>query len=373
MSTNNEIIYWLALINDSGLRLNLIKPVIQRWCLTERRSLSELVDLSPLELTTTFGLSDDQAERLIRSTARLEVWAGQLEQWLKQGIEPILRTDPRFPKRLVYYLLPVHQPLLLWIRGADFLLNQAGVTLLGQQDPEASTSDFIKTLMLALEHEEVGLISGYGRGLDRSSFEAMLKTPSGYTTAVLPMGLNAFADTTSRLDAAIEAKRTLLISPFNPDTPYQERLAEARNLLIDHLTMALLIPESDETSQDRAMAALERGLPVFVKADTANNRSLIERGALLLTDPGEVIDWVQQAIIDAAMRAEEEAEEAVKNEAAAPLTMTAPTEAATSHDDFALHSDDVALLGSTEALEILSLGGEVPEVLRERLKKKLKE
>lgn len=373
MSTYNEIVYWLTLINESGLRLNLIKPVIQRWCVTDRRLLSELVDLSPLELTTTFGLSDDQAERLIRSTAKLDVWAGQLERWSKQGVEPILRTDPRFPRRLVYYLLPMQQPLLLWIRGADFLLNQAGVTMLGQQDPDVSTADFIKTLMLALEREEIGLISGYGRGLDRASFEAMLKTPSGYTTAVLPMGLGAFAETTSRLDAAIEANRTLLISPFNPDTAYQERLADARNLLIDHLTMALLVPESDETSQDRATSALERGLPVFVKADTANNRDLIERGALLLTDPGEVIDWVQQAIVDAAMRADEETAEAVESEAAAPLTVTAPSDSPASGDDFALHGDEVSPLTSAEALEILSLGGDIPEVLRKRLKKKSKE
>ena len=90
-------------------------------------------------------------------------------------------------------------------------------------------------------------------------------------------------------------------------------------IAIDHMTLALLIPESDEDAQTRATTALERGLPVFVKADTEGNRTLIDQGALLLTDPGEVVEWVQQALVDAAIQ-ETDVETTEADVAAAPLT-----------------------------------------------------
>jgi predicted Rossmann fold nucleotide-binding protein DprA/Smf involved in DNA uptake len=200
----------------------------------------------------------------------------------------------------------------------------------------------------------------------------MLTTANGFAVAVLPMGLSAFAKTTNRLDSVVEAKQAVLISPFVPSTPYDDRLAEARNILIDHLTMALLIPESDDETQARALAALERGLPVFVISNTAGNRALLDQGALLLTDPGEVVDWVQQALVDAAILESEE-EEATASLNAAPLSATAPADAPQSDDDYSLQGEEVPPLDADEALEILSLGGELPEVLRKRLKSKLKD
>lgn len=366
MANHPEIVYWLALINASKLKLNVVKPIIQRWCIIDSRPLRELFELSSLELSTTFGLSDIEAEQIQRTVDTLDVQVEHLKQWQNHNIEPVILTDPRYPKRLTRTLPPAQQPLIFWTQGATHLLNQPGVTMLGQKDPDQTTAAFIETLMVALEAAEIGLISGYGRGLDRVTFDMMMATDDGYTVAILPIGLKMMAKTTSKLEATIRTGRTLLVSPFSPETPYQERLAEARNLLIDHLTLALLIPESDETSQTRAMAALDRGLPVFVKADTAGNRDLLDRGALLLTDPGEVIDWVQQAVLDAAMQDDEDD---IEDLTAAPLTTTAPTESSHADDDYALKGDDVPPLDSEEALEILSLGGEIPEILRQRLQK----
>jgi len=301
MADYSEKVYWLALIQKSKLKLNLVKPIILRWAVSEGRSLADLFDLSPLELSTTFGLPDDDAERMFSISSQLDTQATELEQWQAQKLEPLLVTDPRYPKRLKYTLPPSKQPLVLWVRGDTNLLNQPGVTMLGYHGSEKNIAAFISKLMTTLEAESIGLVSGYSRGLDRETFDMMLATESGTTVAMLPMGLSAFAKTTRKLDAAVEAGRTVLVSPFPPDTGYQEKLADARNLLIDHLTLALLIPDSDAESQERAAAAIERGLPVFVKENTAGNRELLDRGALLLTDAGEVLDWVQQAMVDDAM------------------------------------------------------------------------
>jgi hypothetical protein len=50
-----------------------------------------------------------------------------------------------------------------------------------------------------------------------------------------------------------------------------------------------------------------------------------------------------------------------------PATPLAP---GTSDENYALRYEDVSLLDSEEAIEVLSLGGEIPEVLRQRLRKK---
>lgn len=369
MANHSEIVYWLTLINESGLKLNLVKPIIQRWCITEKRSLAELFALTPLDLSTTFGLPDHEANQLLNSAKKLDKQAGLLAQWQSEGIEPIIRTDRRYPRRLIYTLAPAMHPLVLWVHGPARLLNQPAVTMLGRQDTDETTTEFINNLMDTLEAEDIGLVSGYGRGLDRETFETMLTTQNGFTVAVLPMGLSAFIKTTQVLEPAVQAGRTVLVSPFAPDTPYHDKLAEARNLIIDYLTMALLIPESDGDAEARATAALERGLPVFVKADTAGNRMLLERGALLLTDPGEVVEFVQQALVDVAMQEADE-EELPADLVAAPLTTTAPADPPQSDEDYSLRIEEVPPLDSDEAIEVLSLGGEIPEILRSRLQKK---
>lgn len=369
MANYPELIYWLALINASSLKLNLVKPIIQQWCFVERRSLAELFDMSPLEWSTRFGLSDEDAERAGRTRDKLPQQAAAVDQWRLQKIEPLIRTDPRYPRRLVHTLPAAKQPLILWAHGALNLLHEPGVAVLGSQNPDAATGKLLDELLRTLLAENIGLVSGYGRGLDRATFETMLTIDKGWSVTVLPMGLNAFAKSTSKLEAAVTGGKVVLVSPFAPDTPFQDKLAEARNLLIDHLALALLIPQADEDTKERAVTALERGLPVFVGlTDTTGNRDLIDQGALLLTDPGEVVEMVQQAMIDDVLFDEEETPPAVAAPAA-PLPQPPTPALLDSHDDFALHGEEIEPIDSDEALEILSLGGNVPEILRQRLQK----
>lgn len=371
MADYPEAVYWLTLINDSGLKLNLVKPIIQRWCLAEQRSLSDLFELSPLEWSTTFGLTGAEGEQATTARDKVAQQAKRLAGWQAQGLELLIRTDPRFPQRLIRAMPPAQQPLLLWARGALDLLNNPTVAMLGSETPNPATAGFLGELMQALVNQEIGLVSGYGRGLDRSSFELMLKTRGGRAVVVLPMGLAAFAQTTSKLESAVQAGQIVLVSPFAPSTPYQEKLAEARNLLIDYLALALLVIETDEEATGRAGAALDRGQPVFVSlTDTASNRALIDQGALLLTDAGEVVEMVQQAVIDAALQEPtgEEAPLAAQAGPAGPPPLSNDPD-----EDYSLRLEEVEPIDSEEALEILSLGGEVPEILRRRLKNSGKE
>ena len=370
MATYTETVYWLTLINESGLKLNLIKPIIQRWCLIENRPLSELFNLPAEDWMGMFGLAKKEAGQALLARDKLARQAEVVAHWQDHGIETLTRTDPRYPQRLGAFLPPAAQPLILWVRGAISVLNEPAVAILGGQEPDGLTLNLIPELVQALVAEGIGLVSGYGRGLDRATFEAITTTEGSHAVAVLPMGLSAFAKTTNKLDKLVEASRVVLVTPFSPDTPFQERLAEARNLLIDHLALVLLVPQADDDSLQRASAALGRGLPIFVGlTDTANNRVLIDQGALLLTDAGEVVELVQQAIIDAVLLepADEEGVAGLSSAPTSPSPLPSAPLTTGTDNDFTLSEDDVEPIDSEEALEILSMGGKVPDVLRKRL------
>lgn len=361
MSQYTELVYWLALIYQSGLKLSLVKPIIQRWCVVEQRPLADIFNLSPLDWATTFGLPENQVNQAMLARDRLDKQAAALERWQAAGIHTITRLDPRYPQRLAHHLPPAQQPLVLWAQGAVQLLNEPGVAMLGNRPPDDATTAFVEELMAALVAEGIYLVSGYGRGLDRAAFEAMLATPGGQAIGVLPMGLAAFAKTTGKLAPAVTSGQIALLSPFPPDTPFQEKFADARNLLIDHLALAHLILYPDEDALARAAAALERDIPVLIKgtgAPTDIHAALLNRGALVLTDAGEVVEMVQQAIIDSTLQ-DSDVEEP-------PAPAHWPPDA---NDDFSLRAENVEPIDSQEALDILSLGGEIPNILRQRLQK----
>jgi len=364
MVNHPEIVYWLTLINESGLKLNLVKTVIQRWSVIEQRAVADLFDLSPLEWSTTFGLSADEGEKAASLSRKLEGQAQALAQWQAQGIEVLLRTDPRYPRRLAHLLPPAQQPLLLWGQGDLLLLNEPAVAVLGNE-PNESTTTFIDELMQVLVEQEIGLVSGYGRGLDRSTFETMLATDGGRAIAIIPMGLSAFTQTTSKLEEAIKAGQMALVSPFAPAITFNEKFAEARNLLIDYLALTLLVLDTDDDALARATGALERNLPVLVHpADNEATRQLIDRGAFLLTDPGEAIEMAQQAMVDDTLLEETPPPDPLPTPAMRAAPPVLPDD---SNDDYALHSEEMDPIDSDEAMDILSMGGEVPEILRRRL------
>ncbi len=357
MANYSEITYWLAFINESGLKLNLVKPIIQRWCIINKRPLTEIFTLSPLEWGTTFNLSDADIERVSTVPEKLNPQATKLAQWQAEGFEPIIYSDPRYPQRLLNTLAPAKQPLILWVQGNTTLLNTPGVTILGNDPVDKPTDQFLDDLLQTVVAKNISLISGYGRGLDRLAFEKLLKTETGQAIVVLPMGLSAFSKTTTKLNGAIKSGRIVLVSPFAPDTPFQESLAAARNLLIDHFAVALLVLQVDPLLRERSLAAIDRGLSVFVHSMTANGQALLEQGALPLTDAVEVVELVQQAVIDEAIQ------ESEQNSADSPSAVQFNE----ANENYALHREELEPLEGEDVLKIISPTGKIPPALLKRL------
>ncbi len=364
MTNFNEAAYWLALVNQSGLGLPKLKPMVQKWVLMEGKSIVELFNLSLIELSVRFELQEAEAQRVLKSAETHQTHLQMIEQWAADDIHLLTLNHPHYPIRLIYNLPPQQQPLLLWAKGNIEKLLSPTLTILGQEDPDQEIKNFVTEFTPFLVNENIGVVSGYGKGLDRHAFETTLDTESGYALAVLPMGLSAFSKLTTRLDPAVTSGQAILVSPFVPDMAYKETLADARNLLVDSLALALIAPQVDAALLPRTLAALDRGMPVLVSLiDSPENRTLIANGAFLLTDIGEVIEMVQQAIIDDAMQAQL----AHATPAVTPPPVDYHSTLLNDTDDYAIRPDEVDPIDPDEALDILSSMGPVPDSLRSRL------
>lgn len=367
MDNHNEAAYWLALINNSGLKLSQIKPIAQQWHLMEGKSIAQIFNLPVAELGDRFGLTATQAQGLRKAADTHPAQLTLLNQWQAADIHLLTLSHPHYPSKLIYALPPKQQPLFLWAKGETQALAEPTITILGGESPRPEVIDFVDNLVELLVAENIAVVSGYGKGLDRLVFDSIIRQADGRGIAVLPMGLTAFSQVSQKLDQAVESKNCLLISPFAPDTAYKDVFADARNILVDSLALALLIPEADATIQARAKAALERGLPVLVgMTDSPENRALIDSGAFLMTDPGEVVDMVQQAIIDETLQAQ--IAQAPASDSAPPSAPSAPPQPLLdADDDYALGTEVADPMAADEALNILSSMGDVPDTLRARL------
>lgn len=360
-----EAAYWLALVYASGVKLSIVKSVAQQWYLIEGKPLVELFNLPVAEVGLHFGISDADAEKILKSAKAHAQQMSLLEQWSAQGISLLPLSHPHYPVGLLKKVPPKQQPLFLWAKGNTEILKHATVTILGNPNPDDATIAEVTTLVADLAQEDIGVLSGYGKGLDRNAFEAMLALEQGRGVAILPMGLHAFEKFSKNLDPFIDAGRALLLSPFPPDTAFKDSFAAARNMLVDSLAMVLLVPYADELAQNRAGAALERGVSVLVgKTDTPENRALLDAGAFLMTDTAEVVELVQQAVIDSEIQSQ-----AIPPKVEKPIEkkITPPVELLNDTDDYKLHTDPVDALAADKAIEILSAAGELPNALRQRL------
>jgi len=350
MSHHDELIYWLALITQSRLKLSIIKPIIQRWCIIDNRPLAELFTLSPLEWATTFGLVEADVQRVLAVPEMLDYQAQQVETWQTNGIEPIIYTDSRYPQRLLQTLPPAKQPLILWIQGAVSLLNEPSVAILSSESPDETTQAYLDLLLVQLIEEQISLVNGYGRGFERTICQTILDNPTGQAIAILPMGIMAFHQMTSQLTRAKNSQRVLLVSPFAPETPFNEKLASARELLVDHLAFAMLILQIDPALQTRSQQAIDAGISLFVPDHhpTLSQQHLLEQGAFALQDTAELLELVQQGVIDATMT-------------------TSPLLVADASEDYNLSEEVVEPIDGHTALNLLGKGGHIPESLRQRL------
>ncbi len=352
MSETYEAACWLALLGANEVKRALAKQVIYRWCVEQGQPLGALFAANQMQAQESLEMGAAQVAPVLATRQYVAAQEALLRDLEREGAHLLLRTDAAYPEALTERLAEERLPYFFCYQGDPAMLTQPTVGVFGAAQPTVEAQDAARALARELAAHGYTLVGGYGRGVDRLAFDEAILA-GGHAAAILPLGLRQFEHRRA-LKSAVEAGRALLLSPYAPDTPYQEPLAAAR------LALALALPEC------LALAAPDAGPSEAPWAEfvASRRRALIWSGGEQ-TPTGDA--WVQAG-------AWPYGDPATALRLAAEVWGAAPDgiEDISLDDAPFYESDDdhtpIAFADADQAIEALGRSGKVPPALARRLR-----
>ncbi|MGP9537803.1 DNA-processing protein DprA [Brachybacterium sp. AOP43-C2-M15] len=247
-----------------------------------------------------------QAQRAQRAVTR---WAGRLarfdveavlEDADRRGIRIITPQDPEWPPLLED--LQATGPHCLWLQGEgrlDELVEPRSAALVGSRASTPYGEDIAGSLAAAFAAGGGTVVSGGAYGIDAAAHRGALAATDGATLAVLAGGLDRlYPRGNTELLERVRAQH-LLVSEAPPGTAPTRWRFLARNRLIAALSQATVVVEASWRSGALSTARLADQLsrpvgavpgPVTSAASAGCHRLIRERGAVLVTEPGDLLD-----------------------------------------------------------------------------------
>ncbi len=208
-----------------------------------------------------------------------------VEEWQRNGIWIISRSDEDYPKRYKTHLKDKAPPLLFG-SGDRSLLNGGGLAIVGSRDVDQDGEKFTREVAELCAANRMPVVSGGASGVDQIAMGAALEA-GGITIGILAENLlKKSVERTARY--AISDGRLLLISPCHPGAHFTVGTAMSRNKLIYAMADYGLVV-SAEHKKGGTWAGAEEELkretsrPVFVRIE--NN---VPKGNIKLIDIGAV-------------------------------------------------------------------------------------
>lgn len=210
-----------------------------------------------------------------------------LEKWFNQGLWILSRIDEKYPGRIKKHLGNSSPPVLYGAGNKD-LLDNGGLAVVGSRTPDGKALQFTQRISGMCAKEDIQIISGGAKGIDREAMITVDKHGGEYT-GVLAGGLAKEA-LSGLYRNAMRDGRGVLISPFNPDAGFTVGNAMSRNKYIYTLADWAVVVSSSENKGGTRAGAIEnmnkKWTPLFVRYGDdipAGNTSLVEKGAHTLS------------------------------------------------------------------------------------------
>ena len=265
------------------------------------RSLQGAVPTEPADPAGT-----DPTGRAYRALARWQARLKVLDPELilddaeRRGIRVITPEDAEWPEPLTD--LQETAPHCLWLHGPghlDELVAARAAALVGSRASTPYGEDTAATLAAAFAARGGTVVSGGAYGIDAAAHRGALAADDGATIAILAGGLDKLypRGNTHLLERIRE--NHLLVSEAPPGTAPTRWRFLSRNRLIAALSQAVVVVEaswrSGALSTARRADDLSRPVgavpgPVTSAASAGCHRLIRERGAVLITEPSELLD-----------------------------------------------------------------------------------
>ena len=256
---------------------------LARWLVREKLRPESLLDLGKLgEVAAGAKISQDRLERLLDRGLQLGF---AIEEWQRNGLWVISRSDPEYPSRYKTHLKEKTPPLLFGA-GDKSLLQGGGLAIVGSRDVDVEGETFTREVAEACAVNHMIVVSGGARGVDQISMRTALES-GGRTIGVLAENLlKASIERHARY--AISEGQLLLVSPYHPQARFTVGTAMGRNKLIYAMADYGLIVSAEHKKGGTWTGAAEElkrdnSIAVFVRTGEkvpTGNKKLLELGAL---------------------------------------------------------------------------------------------
>ncbi len=228
------------------------------------------------------GLDKHRLESLLGRGVQLGF---AVEEWQRNGIWIISRSDADYPIRYKKHLKDKAPPLLFGV-GERSLLHGGGLAIVGSRDVDQEGEAFASQVAKLCAYNQMPVVSGGARGVDQISMTAALEA-GGVTIGVLAENLLKKSVERSARNAIADG-RLLLLSPCHPTAPFSVGSAMGRNKLIYAMADYGLVVSAEYKKGGTWAGAEEElkretSLPVFVrvgKNTPLGNNNLLNLGAI---------------------------------------------------------------------------------------------
>ena len=217
------------------------------------------------------------------TTEELRSALGDVEGWIKRGLDMRTVLDAHFPQNLHSVF---DRPPLLFFQGTwREVRDRRSIAIVGTR--EASDQGLARAGRLARELVSHGftIISGLAAGIDSAAHNAALDA-NGRTVAVMGTGLDHVYPASNRsLAERILSSGGALISQFFPHQTPRSWMFPLRNVVMSGLALATVVVEASEASgaKMQSRVALQHGRAVFLLRSLVEShdwaRRYVEEGA----------------------------------------------------------------------------------------------
>ncbi|MCD6385042.1 DNA-processing protein DprA [Candidatus Sumerlaeota bacterium] len=233
-------------------------------------------------------LSPESLRSLTESLKHPEAIIETIREVRKRNVHIIGMDESAYPER-VKEELGANAPPFLFFKGNVACINALTVAIVGTRRPSPAGRITARGYSKILAEKGVTVISGGARGIDTEAHCAAIES-GGNTAIVIPSGILAYR-LSSQLDALINWRQVLLISPFPPADAFKKRYAVFRNSIVGALADAVIVPETPLRGGTSYVIRhiLRQRRPLFtvlyeepIPDSAVGNRSLVSAGAVPL-------------------------------------------------------------------------------------------
>ncbi len=228
-----------------------------------------------------------------------------VERWHGRAIWVVSRADASYPQRFKQRLKDLAPPVLYGC-GDGSILSTGGLAIVGSRHVDRELIEYAEGVGRLAARASQTVVSGGAKGIDDAAMRGAMSA-GGKVVGVLGDSLEKAALNRQYRDSLL-GHRLVLVSPYDPNAPFNVGHAMRRNALIYALAEAALVVNSNLEKGGTWAGATEQlerfhFVPVYVRSTGQLGdglRALVEKGALSWPNP------VDAASLESALRASPE-------------------------------------------------------------------